>query len=442
MKRRSMSVALLFLAGLLADARSEDWTRFRGPHGDGVARESQFPEQWSEDSHVKWKVALPGRGWSQPIAAGDRIFVTTAVSSAEAAPRIGDVPIVPNAADSRTHDYEWMLLCLDADTGDVVWNRTVHAGKPRTQKHRSNTFASETPASDGELVVVYFGMTGLSCFDFAGNRLWTKDLGAYPMQAGWGTGSSPMIHGDLVFVQCDNEKSSFLAAFHKRTGDEAWRVPRTEVSNWSTPYLWKNALRTELVTAGGKMSRAYDPGTGKLLWEIAGSGRTSATPVASDDLLYLDSVDRIMGKPGRVVAVQAGASGDISLKPEAVVGPSVAWSANLNVYRSSSPLLYADCLYFFEQYGGIVHCYDAHTGKQHYRQRLPKGSGSIASPWGSRGKVFCLDDFGRTTVLESGPRFKPVTTNVLDEGMFWASPAIAGDRLLLRSVQSLYCICR
>jgi outer membrane protein assembly factor BamB len=428
------------LCGVPREVWGDDWPQFRGLHGDGVVRDSGFPEQWEENSNVQWKVACPGRGWSQPIAVRDRVFLTTAVCEAEEMPRIADAPIVPNAADSRKHSYEWKLLCLDADTGDVVWDQTVYAGKPRTRKHRSNTFASETPATDGELVIAHFGNTGISCYNFDGTRLWTKDLGAYRMQADWGTGSSPVIQGDLVYVQCDNEESSFLVALEKSTGNEVWRAERSEVSNWSTPYVWKNKIRTELVTAGGTKTRSYDPTTGQLLWQIDGSGRTSATPVASDELLYLDSVDRIQGKPGHLAAIRPGAAGDVSLMPDEKSGRSVAWSVSLNAYRSSSPLLYSDCLYVFEQYGGIVHCYDALTGALHYRQRLPEGGGSIASPWASRGKIYCLDDYGRTTVLESGPTFKLVATNHLDEGMFWASPAIAGNRLLLRSLQHLYCI--
>jgi outer membrane protein assembly factor BamB len=426
--------------GCASTTLAEDWTQFRGPLGDSIVRNAAFPEQWAEGMHVAWKVPLPGRGWSQPVVSKGRVFVTTAVCDEEEKPRRGEMGIVPGAADSRKFVYRWKLLCLAADTGAVLWDETAHEGKPRIQKHRSNTFASETPATDGQIVIAYFGMTGINGYDFEGKRLWTKDLGAYPMQAGWGTGSSPVLYGDSVFVQCDNDKSSFLVALDKKTGDEIWRVPRDEPSNWSTPHLWKNQARTELVTAGGNKMRSYDPANGELLWEMKGNGRTSMSPVGTDELLFVDSVERILGSPGRLAAIRAGASGDISLKAKETANASVAWSVMLNTYRNTSPLVYADCLYMLEQNQGIVRCFDARTGKLHYQKRMPEAVGCNASPWAASGKIFCLDEVGHTIVFESGPEFKLVATNSLDEDMFWASAAFAGDRLILRSLQHLYCI--
>ncbi|HEY2249469.1 MAG TPA: PQQ-binding-like beta-propeller repeat protein, partial [Planctomycetaceae bacterium] len=335
----------------------------------------------------------------------------------------------------------WKLLCLAVETGKVVWEQTVHEGQPRFGKHRTNTFASETPATDGERVIAYFGNTGIWCYDFEGKRLWTKDLGAFPTQANWGTGSSPVLYGDAVFVQCDNEQSSFLVALDKRTGDELWKVARDEQTNWSTPYLWKNNKRTELVTAGGKKTRSYAPATGKLLWEMQGSGRTALSPVGNDELLYVDSVVRFMGSPGQFVAIRAGASGDISLKPKETASPAVAWSVTLNAYRNASPLLYADCLYTLEQNQGVVRCFDARTGKLNYQKRMPEATGCNASPWVMGNRIFCLDEVGLTVAFEPGPEFKVVASNKLDDEMFWASAAVSGNRLILRSLENLYCIC-
>jgi outer membrane protein assembly factor BamB len=430
----------LVLITLVSPALAEDWTQFRGPSGDGVVREAKFPQEWGEESHVAWKVALPGRGWSQPVTAKGKVFVTAAVSDKEEKPRRGEMGIVPGALDPQKHDYRWMLVCLDADTGKVVWEETAYKGKPRSRKHRSNTYASETPATDGELVIAYFGMTGISCYNFAGKRLWTKDLGSFPTQAGWGTGSSPVIVGDAVFVQCDNDQASFLVALDKQTGDELWRKPRDEPSNWATPYLWKNKMRTELITAGGKKVRSYDPATGDVLWEMEAIGRTSATPVGSEELLYVDSVQRILGSPAKIVAVRAGGTGDISPAKGETTGPFVAWTVTLNTYHNTSPLLYADCLYMLEQHQGIVRCYDALTGKVHYQQRIPEATGCTASPWAGAGKIYCLDEVGHTFVFESGPQFKLLATNRLDEDLFWASAAFTSDRLILRSMEHLYCI--
>ena len=429
-----------FLLLFAPAANAEDWTQFRGPHGDGVVREANPPARWGEDSNVIWKVALPGRGWSSPVTAKGRVFVTTAESAKEEKPRRGESGIVPDALDPQQHEYRWQVLCLDATTGNVIWNRTAYEGKPRIRKHRSNTYASETPATDGERLIAWFGMTGISCYDFDGNRLWDKDLGAFPTQAGWGTGSSPVIYADAVFVQCDNDKSSFLVALDKRTGNELWRKARDERTNWSTPYLWKNRVRTELVTTGGKKMRSYDLQTGELLWEMNATGRTSATAVGNEELLYVDSVEWFQGSPVRLVAVRAGGAGDISLKPGEKESPFVAWSITYGTYHNTSPLVVDDCLYMLEQHTGIVRCFDARTGKRHYQERIPEATGSTASPWTAGGKIFCLDEVGRTSVLESGPRFKLLAANRLDENMFWASAAFTGDRLILRSMENLYCI--
>ena len=174
--------------------------------------------------------------------------------------------------------------------------------------HRTNTYASETPVADGERVYAYFGMTGLYCYDMQGKLLWSKDFGSYPMMMGWGTGSSPVLAGNRLFVQCDNEKESFLIALDKRTGDELWRVARTEKSNWSTPYVWTNKHRTEVVAAGHTM-HAYDPADGRVLWELADMrGRCSATPVGTNELLYV-GVGGGQGGSGPLVAIRAGARG-------------------------------------------------------------------------------------------------------------------------------------
>ncbi len=264
-------------------------------------------------------------GWSQPVVSGEKIFVTTAVADDEEKPVRGDLRgIVPEAADTRQIVYRWKVLCLAANTGEVLWEQIAHEGKPKTKKHRSNTYASETPATDGERLIAYFGMTGIYCYDLSGKPLWNKNLGAFTTQAGWGTGSSPVLYGDAVYVQCDNDQSSFLVALDKRTGDELWRVARAEKANWSTPYLWKNKLRTELVAAGGTKMRSYDPATGDLLWEMGASGRTSITPVGDGELLYVDSFKRFEGSPGRLAAIRAGAAGDISLTQEETANASVA----------------------------------------------------------------------------------------------------------------------
>jgi len=442
-------VAFLMLSISLPRTVGENWSQFRGAALDGVEDEATLPTTWAQDKHVVWKVAIPGTGWSQPIVWGDKVFLTTAVSDAQAKPDPtnkgpGVSPLAALFASSSSFkppeaNYQWKVLCLDATTGDVKWERVAREGRPTIHIHPNNTYATETPATDGERLIAHFGMTGIYCYDLDGNELWSKDLDAYPTQFGWGTGSSPVLSGEYVYIQCDNDKQSFIAALDKRTGDEAWRKERDERSNWSTPYIWKNKVRTELVTAGGGKMRSYDPMTGAVLWEMDGSGRTAITPVGDEELLYVDSYDRLTGGSGTFAAIRPGASGDISLDAKDADHPHIAWSMRLTGYRVASPLLYHDCLYVLENQNGIIRCLDAKTGAEHYRKRLPGAKGFTASPLGSGGKVYCVDQNCRTFVLEASPELEILATNDLNE-MCWSSPAAAVERLLLRTVDHLYCI--
>lgn len=425
-------------------AAADNWPGWRGPTGNGLTSDRKLPSEWAEDKNVLWKIELPGTGWSQPVVWGDKVFVTTCATENQKKPQAGRFDpgsgmFTGGKAPKAMH--QWMVLCLDGASGKVLWERKAHEGAPRIPKHRNNTYASETPVTDGQRLVAYFGMTGLYCYDLAGQLLWSKDLGAYPMQFGWGTGSSPVLHDGRVFVQCDNDKASFIVALDMATGDEVWRVERQERSNWSTPYIWKNTQRTELVTAGGAKVRSYDPKTGALLWEMRAGGRNSVTPVGDEELLYVDSVDRLMGRRGHIVAVRPGGSGDITLTSDQTSSEFVAWSVSLSTYRVASPLLYADCLYMLDQQKGYVRCYDAKTGEQHYGKMLPGSRGFTSSPWANDGKVFCPDERGQTTVLQSGPELKVIGANKLDDS-FWSSVAVIGDKLLLRGVDHLYCIAR
>jgi outer membrane protein assembly factor BamB len=478
-------LAIMVASSASSAVAADGWTQFRGSRGDGIAQTDVT--EWSVDKNIAWKVTIPGAGWSQPITWGDRIFVTAAETDRGGKPERGDwaaalasgraspegtaEPNSDSRSDAKTADsgkpperpryrfrdfifggnlgldppdavYRWKLYCLDANTGGIIWERTAHEGKPSMPIHRSNTYASESPVTDGERVIAYFGMTGIYCYDLSGTLLWSKPLETYPTQMGWGTGSSPVLYGHSVIVQCDNDKSSFLMALDKTTGSEIWRVARDEGSNWSTPYVWKNKQRTELVTAGGAKMRSYDPNTGELLWQMKGSGRTATSPVGDSEFVYVDSVDRLMGRAGILAAVRAGANGDISLKKGETSNEHVAWSVRLNGNRVASPLLYAGHLYLLEQPSGIIHCLDAHTGKQLFRKRLPGASGFTASPWASQGKVFCLDQDGLTLVIEPGPQLRVISSNDLGDEMFWSSAAAAGDRLLLRSVDHLFCVKR
>lgn len=320
----------------------------------------------------------------------------------------------------------------------MIWKKLAVEQKPTIPTHRTNTYASETPVTDGKHVYAYFGMTGLFCFDMQGELAWKKDLGTHRMTMDWGTGSSPVLEGDLLFIQCDNEQDSFLVALNKLTGDEVWRDMRDQKSSWCSPYVWKNEKRTELVTAGTTGARAYDPATGKVLWALTGmNGRCSATPVGDKERCYFGCGGG-MGGSGPLVAIRAGAEGTFSVKE--AKPDQVAWSVSKGGPPMASPLLYQGRLYILEQRGGLMSCFDAVDGKEIYKKRIPGAKGFTSSPWGYDNKVFCLDESGETFVIEAGPEFKVLGQNALSGAMCWSSPAIAGGALFLRDLDSLYCI--
>jgi len=438
-------IALSFAFCAVQRCHADDWPTFRGPNGNGVSSDSAAPAEWNADTNVRWKAGIPGSGWSAPVVTGGKVLVTTAVPAEKAAAEESDLE---DATVGRTawqeageaeaegqplHRFE--IHCFDLATGKRLWNRVAAEGVPRIPKHRENTYATETPVTDRERIIAYFGMTGVFCYDLAGQLLWHKDLGAFPMQADWGTASSLAMHDGLVFVQVDNEQESFLVALDATSGDQRWRVPRDEGTNWCSPVIWKNKVRAELVV-GGKTVRSYDPHSGELLWELSvGDRGSSASPAGNEEML-------IVGGRG-MFAVKAGATGDITPaeagEAEAPASGGLLWANESGGPSMASPLIYQGFVYVLERRGGIVTCYHAATGEPAYKERLPGSREFWASPWASGGKVFCQDAAGATHVLAPGPEFKLIGTNQLD-GRFWATSAVADGALLLRGDDTLFCV--
>ena len=351
---------------------AENWPQFRGPQSSGVAEGTGLPEAWSAKENVLWKLKIPGRGWSSPIVWGDRVFVTAAIQEVGESEPVkkgfyfgGDRP----AAGAL---QRWMVYCIDWATGKTVWERTAGRRAPRYGRHLKNSFASETPVTDGQRVYAYFGSLGLFCYDFDGKELWSRSWGEFPMRANWGTAASPVLHGDRVYVVNDNQEKSFLVAVDKVTGKDVWRVDRDEKSNWSTPFVWERPERTEIVTAGTRRVRSYGL-DGKLLWELGGmSSITIPTPFAGKELLYLGS-GFIVDRKRPVFAIRPGASGDISLKDAETSNSHVAWCQKLAGPYNPSPLLYGDHLYVLYDLGqcrGTVPC---HAGDRAAKPDPPHG---------------------------------------------------------------------
>lgn len=419
---------------------ASNWPQFRGPESLGTSDNSKLPVQWSTTENVAWQIDIPGRGWSCPIVWGERVFLTTVVSTGTVeAPKKG-LYFGGERKDVPQAEHEWLALCLDLKTGRELWRGVAHNGVPPNQLHVKNTYASETPVTDGERLYAYFGNIGLFCYDLEGKMLWSARWTPVKTRYGWGSAASPVVHDGRVYIVNDNEEASFLVALDAKTGRELWRKDRDEKTNWSTPYIWKNEKRTELITTGTKRTRAYDL-EGNLLWELGGhSTIVIPTPFSGHGLLYVAS-GYVGDKTRPVYAIKPGAAGDITLKAGESSNEFVAWSQPTAAPYNPSPLLYRDQLYVLFDFG-FLSCHDAKTGRQVYDKQRVRAEGQTAftaSPWAARGKIFALSEDGDTYVFEAGPEYKLVGKNSLDE-MCMATPALAGDRLLIRTLNKLYCI--
>ncbi|HEU4389122.1 MAG TPA: PQQ-binding-like beta-propeller repeat protein, partial [Blastocatellia bacterium] len=311
MRFKTIALVLCFSIQAFGSAGNNNWPQFRGPQSLGIAEDPALPDRWSTTENVLWKVDVPGNGWSSPIVWNDRIFVTSVIGGDAEKPRKGLYFGGERKAPSVEH--RWMVYCVDYKTGKVRWEKEAHKATPAFSHHLKNTFASETPVTDGERVYAYFGNVGMFCYDLDGKLLWSKSFGSFKTRYGWGTAASPVVHKDRVYIVCDNDETSFMVALNKRTGEEIWKVNRDEGTNWATPFIWENGVRTEIVTPGSKKVRSYDL-NGKLLWELVGmSSIAIPTPFAGAGLLYISS--GYVGDNHRpVYAIKPGASGDISLK--------------------------------------------------------------------------------------------------------------------------------
>ena len=434
----AMLVALGPAARSVVAQESLEWPQFRGLAAGTAADDSALPDTWSTTENVAWSVDIPGLGWSSPVVAGDHVFVTAAISAGEELqPVLGLYDPGDEFGKQRsTAEHRWMVYDVSFATGRVRWARALDALAPPELKHIKNSFASETPVTDGRRVYVYFGAVGLvAALNLSGETVWTAEVGAFNGGQEFGSAASPVLHDGRLYIVNDNTTRSFLAAFDTATGEQVWRVERDETENWSTPFVWENALRTEIVTTGRRKIRSYDL-DGKQLWELGGmTANVVPTPFAGHGLLYLSS-GYPGGFPRPVYAVRPGASGDISFA-EGESNEHIAWYQPLLGTYSTSALVYGDHYYTLLDRGFLL-CHDARTGEEIYgRRRIAPGHGFTASPWAYNGKVFALSEDGITYVMEAGPDFAIVGTNDLDE-MALATPAIARGSLILRTQSKLY----
>jgi len=433
MRRFATLVLVLAVASLCRAA--DDWLSFRGASRAGVGT-APLPDRWAPDQNVVWKADIAGRGWSSPVVAGERVFVTSVVSDGKLPEARKGLYIQDLIGKVPPGEHRWLVHCLDWKTGKTLWTREAAKGTTTATLHIKNSHASETPVTDGERVYAYFGNVGLFCFDLDGKELWSRKWPVVKTRSGWGTAASPALHGDRLFVVNDNEDRSFLVALDKKCGKTLWEVERAEKSNWATPFVWENERRVEIVTAGTNRVRSYDL-DGKLLWELKGMSIISIpTPFAANGLLYVTS-GYVLDKKRPVFAIRPGAEGDISLNEGETANKWLAWFQPQAGPYNPTPLVHGEYLYVLLDRGALS-CYEAKTGRVVYeKERLGGASAFTASPWAAGDRIFCLSEDGETFVIKAGPKFEILGTNRLDE-MTLATPALSRGSVLIRTQSKLY----
>ncbi len=425
-------------AGPLLAASPRDWPQFRGSDSLGTSEDdARLPDTWSNSENVRWKTPLPGMAWASPVVWDDRIFLTNVVSE-------GNVEIVKkglyyggNRPDISPDPHRWIVYGIDIESGEISWETELHKGPPTAPRHLKNSYASETPVTDGERVYAHFGYLGTWCLDMEGKVLWKRDWKPFKVRNDWGTAASPVLHEGRLYLLNDNDEQSSISCLDKLTGKTIWEVDRDEGSNWSTPFVWENDLRTEIITTGTDRVRSYDL-DGKVLWEFHGmSSIVIPVPFAGHGMLYVAA--GYVGDDNRpVYAIKPGAKGDISLKEGDSSNEFIAWHHPQAAPYNPSPLLYKG-LYYTLYDRGFLTCHDAVNGKEIYgKQRLEAGANAFtASPWAYNDKVFCLSEDGDCYVIGHGSEYKLLGKNSIGE-LCMATPAIAQGSLILRGGEHLY----
>lgn len=459
-----------------ADERLQNWHQFRGPHGTGVAPTGNPPVEWSATKNIKWKVAIPGGGSASPIVWGDRIFIVTAIKTdrtadgAEATTSTAKTAITPVAYSPEqllaqrdgnrrgegerrgggrgrggpgggggnrfgivppANYYKFVVLSIDRNTGETIWQRTAAEVVPHEGHHQSSSFAAASPVTDGQNLYVSFGSRGVYCYDLNGNPRWQRHFGQMQTSNSFGEGASPALHGDTLVINWDHEGDSFIAALDARTGDTKWQKPRDEETTWATPLIVAGAGRTQVVTSGSNRIRSYDLADGELLWECGGLGSNPiATPIATDRLVIC-----MTGHQGAAgIAVPLDAEGDITRTDQ------VAWQVEDTPYIAS-PVLYGGLLYFTKGRNAILSCVDAQTGEYVFdNERLPDMETLYSSLVGAAGRIYISSREGTTVVVKHGREPEVLATNTLGDEIIDATPAIVGNELILRGEEHLYSI--
>jgi outer membrane protein assembly factor BamB len=396
------------VSGSRGGLRAEEWPEFRGPTGQGHSTERNIPLEWSESRNIAWKTPLPGTGWSSPVVANGKVWLTAAVKDR-------------NGGSLRA-------LAYDVATGRELVNAEVFRVRSVDPLNPKNTRASPTPILDGDRVYVHFGADGTAALTTTGEIVWKTK---FDYQSQHGDGGSPALYGELLILNCDGDDEAFVVAIEKQTGKTRWKTARRQPSAqaYSTPLVIRTGDRDEVISVGAYRATAYDPATGREIWRVSYPVRfpdgfsNVMRPVYGAGLLFISGGFNIPS----FIAVRPDGTGDVTKT-------HVAWTLMRGAPLTPSPLVVGTDLYLVND-SGIALCLDARTGERYWQQRL-NGNYS-ASPVFADGRIYFLSEEGTATVIEPGHQFREVASNRLD-GYTLASIAVSNGSMFIRSDTHLY----
>lgn len=424
-------------------AEPRPWPSFRGANASGNADGQGAPVEWDVPAgkNVKWKTDLPGFTNASPLVSGGKVIAITAISSAnDRTFKTGNYGDVASVEDMSEHT--WRIYALDAGTGAILWDTEIYTGKPKIKRHTKSSQANATPVTDGNTIVSVFGSIGLIvAHDMQGRELWRQDIGAVDsgwfFDAGvqWGHSSSPVIYGNTVITQIDQQKNSYLAAWDLATGRQVWKTMREdEIPTWATPTILKGANGDEVVTNGTKV-RGYDAKTGELLWTLGPNSEiTVGTPVVADGVAYITG-----GYPPvrTIYAVKAGSRGDLSMPKGTTSSDAVLWSNNEGTYIPS-PIVYRGVLYMFNN-NGILSAFNAETGERLMRARVGGGGAFSGSPVAADGRLYFASEDGDVFVVKAGTPYQEIAKNPVGE-VIMTTPAVSNGTMYIRTMSGVVAI--
>ena len=396
-----------------------DWAQFRGGTALGLADADAIPLDWTASQNVAWRTAIPGAGWSQPVVADGRIYLTTAIVPGGRKPKgmSGGVMDLSTMGWGKVpkEPVQWRVMCLEPRDGSLIWSRTAVETVPK------------------------YGTTGtLVALDRDGNERWKREFGPQAITNAFGTGASPVLFNGKLLVQLYSDDRGDLVCLDAATGEEMWTAKRNSGASWATPIVWDNKGTTEIVTGGQGSVIAYRLTDGTESWRYGGLDTSFACSLVADgEAVYFGTSSP--GSKAPAAAINAGHTGDLTLGKDQVRSSAIPWSRTKSGAGMPSPVVVGDHLYFF---GTTATCYDKRTGEEKYRKRLPGGTQAVGCPLVIGNRIYVVNEAGKTIVLATGPEFKVLAESELaaDNEVFWATPAASGTSLLIRSSDAVYCI--